>query len=481
MKQTEWKIIYTKYEGVLKRAIHLLSKEAGKFLIREPNVYKIYVLPCEKEGCEISKNAFFVGCYDDSEVIRQYVKADEVPEKGYLVKVIKNPADEDGRFVILTARSEQEVFYSAVSFIDDYIPLRAPAHGANRMPDLIFDSPLEEDSYTEVPDNQTRCIFTWGHVINDYRLYIDNIARMKYNELIIWNNYLPLNISDVIDYAHSYGIKVILGYTWGWLDGYGSKVKDISDARLEELKKSIIEEYERDYASTNCDGIYFQSFTESFADEVGGRSIAEAVTALVNMTAKELYAKYPNLYLQFGLHATSVKNRLDVIETVDPRIDIIWEDCGEFPHHYCCFVRDEKLYAETLEFVKKILHLRGGKGVGFLYKGVMMMDWNRFIYQSGPFILGENAEAIKSHDRQIRANAWREYSADWIHHGDRAHEMTRFIKENKIGEVIMGLAGTFDGGIYLPVALCGQMFRNCNEEYKDVVKKTTRRACIAND
>ena len=53
MKQTDWKIIYTKYEGITKKAIHLLSKEAGKFLIRIPNVYQLFVLPCEKEGATV--------------------------------------------------------------------------------------------------------------------------------------------------------------------------------------------------------------------------------------------------------------------------------------------------------------------------------------------------------------------------------------------------------------------------------------------
>ena len=41
MKQTDWKIIYTSYEGISKSAIHLLSKEAGALLIREPNVYRM--------------------------------------------------------------------------------------------------------------------------------------------------------------------------------------------------------------------------------------------------------------------------------------------------------------------------------------------------------------------------------------------------------------------------------------------------------
>ena len=86
MKQTEWKIIYTKYEGITKKAIHLLSKEAGKLLIREPEVYQLFVLPCEKEGSVVSKNAFFVGCYNESTAIKEYVAPSEVPEDGFLVK-----------------------------------------------------------------------------------------------------------------------------------------------------------------------------------------------------------------------------------------------------------------------------------------------------------------------------------------------------------------------------------------------------------
>ena len=41
MKQTDWKIIYTKYDGISKKAIELLSKEVSEFLIREPHVYSI--------------------------------------------------------------------------------------------------------------------------------------------------------------------------------------------------------------------------------------------------------------------------------------------------------------------------------------------------------------------------------------------------------------------------------------------------------
>jgi hypothetical protein len=214
----------------------------------------------------------------------------------------------------------------------------------------------------------------------------------------------------------------------------------------------------------------------------GGVGGAVTVTnGTFNMTGGEILEKNPNLKLQFGLHATSVVDDLDEIAKVDPHIEILWEDCGEFPFSYDTFVSSEESYQETLLFVEKLLKLRGGKGVGFLFKGVMMQDWKKFVYQRGPFVLGENAESIKLHDRQIRANAWRIYSSAWIKNGDRALEMMQFINKNKVQEVNIGLAGTLDGGIYLPMALCSKMFRNSNGDFNEILLKTTRMSCISYD
>ena len=480
MKQTDWKIIYTKYEGIAKKAIELLSKEVSEFLIREPHVYSIYVLPCEKEGCAISKNAFFVSCYEESAAIKQYVSAEEVPEDGFLVKVIPTPAEAEGRLVILTAHTEQELFYAVVSFLDDYIYDYSPICGSNYMPDRIFDRPLPECAYTEVPDNKTRSIFTWGHPINDYRAYIENMARLKFNELIIWNDFIPVNIVDIIDYAHSFGIKVILGYSWGWQQGCG-KIEEITDQKIENIKTFALQQFRDHYAGVPCDGIYFQSFTERREEQVGGRLISRLVVDMVNDIASRIWQIQPGLRIIFGLHATSVRKRLDEIARVDPRIDIMWEDCGEFPYSYNSFVSDEKIYEETLAFTKEILELRGGVGVGLVFKGVMMLDWGKKVGQHGPFIMGQNSKAIAAHDRHIRASSWRKYAADWMQHGDRAAQMLQFIKDHKLGEVDMCLAGTFDGGIYLPMALCGQMYRTLDDDYQQTLRKTARRACITTD
>ena len=476
MKQTEWKIVYTKYEGITKRAVNFLSKEVGSLLIRETGVYRIYVLPCEREGCELSKNAILIGLYSESEEVRKYVSENEVPRDGFLVRVIKNPADGEGRLVILTAHSEQELFYAAVSFVDDYIPRYAPA----RAIDLIFDEPLTEASYTDVPDNKTRSIFTWGHSINSYRNYIDNMARLRFNELVLWNDYIPLNIDEIIDYAHSYGIKVVLGYSWGWKE-IGNKVKEITEDSINAVKELAIREYREKYRGVGCDGIYFQSFTERQEESVGGKLISALVVDMVNEVGAALWDMTPDLRIIFGLHASSVRNRLDEIARVDKRMEIMWEDCGEFPYSYATRVQDEEKYKETLEFTNKILNLRGGVGVGLVFKGVMMLDWTKFVNQRGPYVMGENSVEIAEHDKRVRAKVWRSFAADWMLGGDRVLEMLKFIKENKCSEVDMCLAGTFDGGIYLPVALCAEMFRCSDGEYGDILRRVSKRPCITVD
>jgi len=479
MKQTDWKIIYSSYSGVAKRAVHLLSKEAGKYLIRENGVYRIYVLPCEKEGCPLPKNAFIIGLYGDSPLIQEYASDSEIEQDGYLVKVIRNPEHADGRLVLLTAHTEQELFYAVVSFLDDYIPQHAPHHGSNRMPQLIFDSPLPECSYSYAPVHSVRSIFTWGHSFNDYRGYIDNMARARFNELIIWNNYVPINISDIIDYAHSYGIRIVLGYSWGWKDY--CKASGITDEDIAELKRTIIREYQTDYAHLNCDGIYFQSFTERQDENLGEKLVARAVTDMVNEVAEELWKITPGLRLIFGLHATSVKNRLDEIARVHPDIEILWEDCGEFPYSYSSSVSSEEQYQETLDFTKKLLQLRGGAGVGLVFKGVMMLDWTKFLAPSGPYVMGENSPSLQEHDRRVRAESWRLYSAAWMQNGGYVARMLQFVNENKLGPVSMCLAGTFDGGLWLPVALCGEMFFSPAAEYSDLLMRVARRSCITVD
>jgi hypothetical protein len=166
------------------------------------------------------------------------------------------------------------------------------------------------------------------------------------------------------------------------------------------MKDGIVEKFKTEYAPVNCDGIYFQSFTERSDGTIGGRRIAEAVTTLVNMAAKEILEIKPNLQLQFGLHATSVLKSLDDIAKTDPRISIIWEDVGAFPWNY--YPEDMEGYEETVELTKTIQNLRPVGGFGGVLKGYINLDWHTFRHHDGPCPIGistEQYQAAKSAER----------------------------------------------------------------------------------
>ena len=48
-EKRNWKIIYSDYSGMEKKAIELVSKEMGALILRDKGVYTIHVLACEQE------------------------------------------------------------------------------------------------------------------------------------------------------------------------------------------------------------------------------------------------------------------------------------------------------------------------------------------------------------------------------------------------------------------------------------------------
>lgn len=486
MKQTSWQLIYPKYEGVTKRALEFLNTELSKYLIRESGDYIIHVLPCilERAGIEIPENAVIVGAYGDSALVRRYVTEEEISECDYLVKAVENEASPDSSIIIVTAKEERNLYIAAGEFIDGYIYEHSPEHSTQRRVDLFFDNPIPHAKRCGKLYSKTRSIFAWGHALNDYRAYFRDMARQGLNQLILWNDYAPINARDIVECAHSYGIEMIWGFQWGWSEGSCKKYWDFSETALKKLKESVIEDYKNQWQGVG-DGIYFQSFTEHGEDYIDGKLVAAVVTDFVNEVAEALYAINPDLKIQFGLHATSVMNHPEEIARVDGRIEILWEDCGSFPYEYSPNGRDEERYEKTLEFTKKIIELRGKKAkTGLVYKGFAVLDWARgkFVHQRGPFILGENAKEVSIHDRALRDTVfWRRYSAGWIKYGERARRMTELIINETDGEVNLCMAGAFDGEVWMPSAICSEIFKNPYRPFDDMVEELLQRKYIKVD
>ena len=479
-----WKIIYNNFSNVEKRAVEFINKEVGRFLIRDEGVYSLYTLSIVKDTTvnTVDGNAFIIGVYDKSALIQRFVAPNELENKGSLLKVIDNPDDENASLVIITARDDKDLFYCAASFVDRYMVKNAVNVGGLMFAKRIFTQKLVPDTIKLVPHARTRGIFAWGHPINDYRRFFYDIARIGLNQLILWNDFKPLNADEIVECAHSYGIELLWGFAWGWINGC-EKIETIDDAYLKKLKGNVIRAFEENYLGCG-DGIYFQSFTERLDDNINGRSIADTVTDFVNDTAGELLKRYPDLKIQFGLHATSVKNRLEPISRVDKRVEIVWENGGVFPFDFGPVRIEnkelfEKQFEETLEFTDKILALRGADApTAIIFKGFMKLDWTRFVNQSGPHILGENHKDISLHDSKLRNDAWRCFAGDWIKNGHYAKRFTEHILEKTGYNINLCMAGLFDNSIYFPEAVCAELFYDPTEDYDDIMKRAIDKPCV---
>ncbi len=477
-KNSSWKILYSKFEGLQRKAVELLSKEVGKYLIREEGKYKIYVLPCEKEETANYQNAIVVSLYNDSEIIKKYVKKEELNGKDYVVKFVPS-IDDDGAYLgIITANDEQSLYYATVDFCYDYPYENGACHGGLVIPKWAYDYKMwiSDYSISNKSEIKTRGIWSWGQVINDYRNYIETLAKLKLNQMIIWNEFVPLNAKEIVDYAHSFGIKVIWGFAWGWKTNC-NVIESLDDEYLKELKAKVLQEYEENYSKLNQDGIYFQSFTEMQKDTVGGRVIADVVTEFVNETAGELLKRYPNLKIQFGLHATSVKDHLDSIKKVDKRIEIIWEDCGTFPYDYIPKVKSEEEFENTLKFTKEIINLRGNAPTSLIFKGLTTVDWEMFVHQSGPYILGENSKEIIESDRRLKEDIVKEFDSGWLEYGEYALKVVKEVlnQPNTNVGIYMCSEDGFNSGVNLGEKIFSEIVFSPNRTYGEILKKSYRK------
>lgn len=476
-KQTTWKILYSRFEGPERRAVELLNREVGRRVIRKAGTNQLHVLPCEAEKAQekIDGNVIVVGTRSESPIAARFVEAAEIPAGGYAVKVVADPGNEEARIVVITAEDPERLADGAVAFIDDYPARHVPIHGGLQYPDRIFDFDLPPDLLASAPGFKARSVFAWGHTLNDYRSYLRDLARLRMNRLILWNDVVPLNIADIIRTAHAYGIEVFAGFAWGWIDGC-AQIQDIGPKMLADLQASVIRNYEENYRDAGYDGVYFQSFTERADDTIGGRQIAGTVTDFVNATAAELLALHPALKIEFGLHAQSVWKHLGQLARVDPRVEILWEDCGAFPYSYLPVVKDEAAYLEAERFTDRLIDLRPGAPLGLAFKGLATIDWwGGFVTQRGRFLLGENVPEMTAHDRALRDDAWRTFSAQWVRYGRYALRLARHVHERTGDSTHLCMVGLLDGGRWLPEALCAEIFWSPLDEWDDLLERVMKR------
>ncbi|MBO5269955.1 MAG: hypothetical protein J6B77_04160, partial [Clostridia bacterium] len=424
---------------VQKKAVSVLSE-----ILLDGTVKYPYVITYDETADLSSYRCIYIGTKESNPYIRAHSDAVLSHAEGYAIR-IKNDT------VVIEGADDRGVLYGCMDFYNEFV-LKVEHPGDEvRYVHNCFEKPFPDFERISHPAVRDRGIWTWGHVIYDYRGFIDNLVRLKMNTLILWNDRVPFNARKIVAYAHSCGVKVIWGYAWAWNNG----CKNVDLATLCDRSVPLFEQYEREYADIGADGIYFQSVTEFNKETIDGVLIADAVTQFVNHTAGLFFDKYPDLELQFGLHATSVKHRLEYIGKVDPRIRIVWENCGAFPFSYTPY--DVAKFDETKEFVSRIAHLRGEDDrFGVVTKGLTKLYWPEFEHMEAPMHVGVSSERMQQNRITRKHRIWKYLQAYWITHADYVSDMIRLMAKEKDGDLyITALVedGMFEKEIMYPVAL----------------------------
>ena len=209
-------------------------------------------------------------------------------------------------------------------------------------------------------------------------------------------------------------------------------------------------------------------------------NIAAAATDFVNRTAALFFEKYPDIEIQFGLHATSVKNDLGYIKATDERIRIVWEDLGAFPFSY--IPNDIKDFDKTMSLVDSIANLRGASDrFGVVTKGLVKLDWSEFEHLKGAQTIGVSSRALKENRIERKRRIWRYIQAAWLANADKAQGAVREICRLKNGDAcILALCedGMFEENIMFPVALYSEMLWNAEGDLKEITKAVAMRGYV---
>mgnify|MGYP002617769290 FL=1 len=441
----KWVIVYEKECEAKERTVKIMSEK----LCCKPEVYS-----ADSAGEDIwSENIIYIGFCG----------------KGIEVSVKDNACGKEKQIIKILGENEAMLLYAVSEFENKYIPIAEYAN-THSMPYYLkpaFEGKVPEYDFKSVPKIKRRGFWSWGYVIYDYKKYIDIMVNLKLNTLIIWNDFVPENVDEVISYAHKNGIYIYLGFAWGW-NTADAAMTDISD--LAPLTESVVETYKKDFAHLPVDGIYFQSFTETAKADIGGKNIAERVTEFVNETAAKIFEISPKLQLMFGLHATSVKDDIDKLAALDERIDIIWEDCGSFPYAY--LASDVRNFEETKRFSKQLQESKNGFGA--VLKGLICLDWGTFKHQRGVFVLGENDEEFIKNKFEEKRRVWKYVQGFWLKNARFAQSIISDFKEDS---VITALCedGAIENGIPFPVALMAELMWDADRSLDKLIEETALR------
>ena len=451
----EWKVVYGSAEGPEGRALEVLTESVGRFTLRDAGRTTAHVLPLERTGTDAvpeRKDLIVVGTPADNPLVREHLGGEAVPKGGFVVKTLNRGAQ---RVILIAGDTPSAVLWGAFDFIDN-------ALGGFESPRFLAERPVRDYRRATTPVTPVRSLFTWGHVIDDYRLFFREMARLKLNRVILWNKHPPLNAAAVVHEAHAWGVAVFWGFAWGWTS---DMCKSAETSDLAGLADSIVREWRGTWKPLGGDGIYFQTFTEQDRETIGGRSIASMAVEVVNAASRAIRAESPDLDIVFGLHANSVKTRLDDIARTDKSLEILWENCGGFPYF-------EHQGEPDLAFTDRILAER--PRVGLVWKEQVRQDWSCWVPPAGPYLLGCAGADLLARDRALTDARQGRYTDDWLRRGREAYDLLRHVRAGSHPPHELNLVAEYNPPFRFATVIQAELFWSTEEDYDSILARSMR-------
>jgi hypothetical protein len=461
-----WQVVYGEYSGINKFALSETVSALQAFL-----PYVVEVNSCNDINCENTQDHLLViGETDSNKLLRELSEKNllAVPDhpEGYSIRIGQQPWNNALKVIAICGASPAGTLYGVEHFNTEII-----GHEAVR--DLPEDklnvlAELPERTISEQPVIQQRGIWTWGYPVYDYRNFIDNMARLRMNTMIIWNDIPPVDFPDLIEYANSRAINVIPGFHWGW----GRKLDLSCPENIAAIKNHVLDDFNRNYADLDINAIYFQTLTETPETKVGSHSIAKLSCNLVNEIGNDLLKIRPDIKIYFGLHAVSILDDYSSFESLDKRISIVWEDAGVIP--YCIDpvtnLKDTHRgwrppmddLPKTIDYSKKLAALRNRQEFMMVAKGFPNISWSDFENHKKFLLAGQTPYRIneKLHSRKA---LWNRVNSRWIKNYPAALRFFNEILAEKPRETMVTALiedGMFEAGIMDGPAIFGAMLWN---------------------
>ena len=391
--------------------------------------------------------------------------------EGFSIKVARSARNKERTDIVIQGADSVGVLYGVCTFIAAYLDDFWKYYGYHfDHRTQLFRDPAPEFELSEEPSVQNRGIWTWGHRIYDYRRFLDNMMRCKMNMLVMWNDYAPINGREIVEYAHRNGIRVIWGFSFGW--GEDVEVDPLDPSSMEKWCRQVLDTYENDYLPLGGDGVYFQGFTERKDTVIRGVSVATLIAKWINIISKRLHEKYPNLYIQFGIHATSIQSHYRELDVLSDDSTLIWEDCGGFPYHY-----DPRIgnIPETLDYHKKLLALAQKNGkFGAVFKGFTILNWKKFEHYRGRIIVGESDEIFRHSRLKNQRFYWKFCEPYWINNAPILRDFCRAVTEAGLRDsTVLALVedGLFEETISPSVGIFSETVWNVNADPQKIIER----------